>query len=99
MKKINLGFTVKTLDGRDITISGTQDVAHAGWYLAQILVSGTKGQDALKFYDWALKFHNKETVEVDNQDFKKLYKFIEEDDKLTVLIKAQIIIYLDSVNN
>jgi hypothetical protein len=66
-----------------------------GRMLAGIMVSQSKG-DAIKFYDWAKKMYAGEVVNLDRSDVKIIREFVETNDQLTVLAKAQLFEILDS---
>lgn len=87
--KIDLNFKIKGLDATDIPDS------NAGKILANVLVSGTKG-DALKFYGWAVKLYADEAIDVDKSDLQKIKTFVSDSDNLPIITKAQI---LDVLNN
>lgn len=87
-KEINLNFDLKNLD--------ESKIGNAGAVVGQHLVLGNKG-DALKFYAWAQAFHKGTLVELDNSDFRKLRDWIEASETLSILVKGQVIEYLDSV--
>lgn len=88
MKTINLNFPINDLEGKEL--------ANAGKIIGGNLVAITEGE-ALKFYDWAVKLHNGESIKVDNADYKKIYEFVENSKGLPILTKAQVMNYLDSV--
>lgn len=81
--KIDLNFHIKGLDGKDI------EEANAGKILGNSLVAQSKG-DAVKYYCWAVKLYNGESIEVDKSDFKKIKEFVSESG-LPILTKAQIL--------
>jgi hypothetical protein len=58
--------------------------------IAGLLVNQSKG-NALKFYDWAQKLHNGQNLDIDKSDNKILSEFIETNEQLTILAKAQIL--------
>lgn len=64
-----------------------------GQLLASQLMASNEG-DSIKFYDWALKFHNNKPVELDKSDYQTLKSFIEKSITLTNLAKAQILNYM-----
>lgn len=72
------------LDGKDLSNS------HMGKILANLLVNNT-GKDAIKYLDCALKLYNNEAIQLDNADYKKLYKEVEESKQFTRLVTAQIL--------
>lgn len=76
------------LDGKEI------DDSHMGKILANALVN-KEGSDDIKYFDWALKLYNNEKIELDDSDYNKLYKEIENDKRLTRIVKAQILKEMD----
>lgn len=88
MKEINLNIELKDLNGNV--------VAYAGQVLAGVLMSETKG-DAVKFFDWAISLNKKESIMVDSSDFAKLKDLVSSTEKLTILAKAPIIKYLETI--
>lgn len=87
--QVDLNFDLLALDEKT-------KIAVASELVASILASQSKG-DALKLFDWALSFHKKISVTMDASDLKKLKEIISEDATLTVLAKAPILKYLDTV--
>ena len=71
--------------GDDITI---------GKLISNALVNQSKG-DALKFHSWAIDMYNCQTINLDRSDVKMLREFIETNETITVLGKAQIFELLD----
>lgn len=61
-----------------------------GIVLANQLVSSTLG-DPVKFWGWALKLAEGKDIELDKSDKGTLKSFIETNDKLTILVKAQLL--------
>lgn len=88
MKKVNLDFEIKDLNGNK--------VANAGELIAGFLISEVKG-DAVKFFDWAMLFNKKEIVSMDSSDLIKLKTLVSESEKMTILAKAPIIKYLETI--
>ena len=88
---INLNFDLKGLDGETA-------LGNVGQLLAGLLVGATKG-DAIKHYNWALKLHNKEAIEVDLSDYRKIKSFVEENEQITLLAKAQILNALEDAKD
>ncbi len=84
MKKINLNFPIKDLDGEELPNS------HAGKILANGLIGQSKG-DAVKYWGWALKLNNKEEFEIDESDYSTLKEFVKNHETLPVITKAQIL--------
>ena len=88
MKEVNLTFDLVGLDGTK--------VAKANELIAGILMSEVKG-DAVKFFDWAVTFNKGKTVQMDASDLGKLRTLVETTEKLTILAKAPVIKYLDTL--
>jgi hypothetical protein len=86
--QVDLNFDLVGLDGAKVAV--------AGELIAGLLMSEAKG-DAVKFYDWAMSFHKKEVVSMDASDISKLKTLVETSEKITILVKAPVIKYLDSV--
>lgn len=86
--EVNLNFDLTGLDETKVAV--------AGELIAGLLIGETKG-DAIKFYDWAMSFYKKEVVSMDASDISKLKILIETSEKITILVKAPIIKYLDSL--
>ena len=82
--KINLNSALLDLDGNEIADS------NMGKILAQLLISETKG-DALKFWDWAMKLHKGEILDLDKSDQEVFKNFVKETEKLPIITKAQIL--------
>jgi saccharopine dehydrogenase-like NADP-dependent oxidoreductase len=88
MKKVELNFDVTDLEGRKI--------ANAGQLLAGLLMSETKG-DAVKYFDWAMTLQKLEPIQLDASDLSKVKALISETEKLTILAKAPILKYLETI--
>ena len=82
--KINLNSALLDLDGNEIADSNMRKI------LAQLLISETKG-DALKFWDWAMKLHKGEILDLDKSDQEVFKNFVKETEKLPIITKAQIL--------
>lgn len=82
--KLNLNFDL--LDLTEKPIVGE----NAGRIVASVLASETKG-DALKLWEWALKLHKGEELELDSSDSETLKNFIKNTDSLTIILKAQVL--------
>lgn len=89
MKNINLNFDLLQLDGSKFE--------NAGKVIAGVLVSDTKDNDAIKLYGWALQLYEGKSISLDNSDFNKLRTFVNNHPNIFVLVKAQVINYLDSI--
>jgi len=87
--KVDLNKNVKGLNGEDL-----QD-ANMGKIVANSLVAGTKG-NAIKFFDWAMKLYNGQVIDLDKADQKTLKDFIENNETLTILFKAQVLEQLEN---
>lgn len=88
MKTVNFNWELKDLNGNDI--------GDAGVLVAGMLVGETKG-DAIKHYDWALLLNKKSTIELDNSDLIKLKHLINENERVTLLAKAQLLKCLEAI--
>lgn len=86
--KINLNKQFKALNGEEL--KGLT----MGQMLAEALSASNKG-NSIKLYNWALKFYNKEEVEMDDTDFDVLKGLIESSEALNNLFKAQLSIVLN----
>lgn len=89
--KLDLNKPFLQLDGTEFP-----DKPTLGKNLSNILVSGTK-EDALKFYDWAVKLHKGEPIDVDKSDLKKIREFVENHETMIILMKAQVLNIIDSI--
>ena len=81
--QLNFNLPLKNLDGTVIR-------ENAGQVLAHDLVNTPKG-DPIKHYDWALRLHKGETIELDKSDTAYLKKFISDSQTITILAKAQLL--------
>jgi len=75
------GKEVVDMDGKAITL---------GKLLSTQLASANKG-DALKLFTWAQKCFNGEALDLDPSDKTTLKDFINNNESLTVLAKAQLL--------
>jgi len=82
--KLDFNFNLKDLDGNDI------QGGEAGKIIANLLVQGTKG-DPIKYWDWALKIHQKKPIDVELSDATTLEIFIKSHESLPILTKAQLL--------
>ena len=89
-KIVNLNVPCFDLDGKELA-----NVKNLGKLLANVLVAGSKG-DVMKFYDWAVKLNNGETLDLDRSDYEKLRDFVKENESLTILAKGQILPLLEN---
>jgi len=83
MKEINLNFKFKGLDGKELE-------QNAGTLLSTLL-SNSNTKTPVKFWEWAVKFHGGQTIEITTDDLKLLRDFINDTEALTALAKAQIL--------
>jgi len=70
----------------------------AGKLLASALVNTNKG-DAMKFMQWGQKMWNCEVIDLDKSVKKTLSDFIEHNEQLTNLAKAQLLDILNETNS
>lgn len=88
MKKVDLNFQIKDLDGNDI---GLANKAFANTLMAE------KSGDAVKLFDWAMTLNKSGIIEVDESDFNKIKDIIEKSETLFIIAKAQLLKYLLTV--
>lgn len=86
--QVDLNFDLFGLDGKTAAV--------AGELIAGLLMSQSKG-DSIKLFDWAISFNKKEVVTMDASDLIKLKEIISNAENVTVLAKAPILRYLDTV--
>jgi len=89
--KLLLDKNLIGLDGKDLPD------ANMGKILANSLVNNT-GADAIKYLDWALKLYNSEEIQLDDADYKKIYKEVENNKQFTRLVIAQILKEMERQN-
>ena len=82
--KVNLNKPMRSLDGSD------HQSETLGKVLATYIVSQSKG-DALKMYSWAMKLYEGKELELDKADFIVLRRFVEDNEQLYIISKAQIL--------
>lgn len=82
--KINLNKQLKDLSGKEM------EGSNMGQLLSQILASASEKQNAVKMYYWATKLYAGEELDLDPIDTDILKSFVENNEQLTVLAKAQI---------
>jgi hypothetical protein len=83
--KINLNKLIVDLSGKEI------EGSDLGQLLAQMLASASTKENAIKMYYWAQKFYAGEELDLDPTDLSILKSFVEGNEQLTVLAKAQIL--------
>ena len=89
-KKVDLNFTIKNLDGKEIESANENNLINAGKIIANNLVSTAKG-DPLKHYDWAIKLNTGKPLDLDRADLEYLKRFITDHQAISILIKAQVL--------
>ena len=87
--KIDFNKPAKDLDGDEM------ENTHLGKLIAKALVNQSKG-DPLKYFDWAVKLHKGEVIDLDKADQKTLRAFIETNESITILAKYQILEEMDN---
>lgn len=83
--KINLNKSIVDLSGKEIENS------NLGQLVSQLLASSSSKENTIKMYYWAQKFYVGEELDLDPTDLSILKSFIEGNEQLTVLAKAQIL--------
>jgi hypothetical protein len=89
MTKLDFDWTLKQLSGEPM--EGNEEGSHAGKLLGGLLGSSNETTQPIKFFDWALKFYNKQPLELDSTDLEILKKFIKESRRLYVIAQAQLL--------
>lgn len=90
MKKVSLNFLLKNLDGTDIA------EANAGHVIANQLAAAMKSVDPIKFWTWAVCLRKDEILNIDKSDARLLRDFVEKNENLSVLTKAQVMEAIDN---
>ncbi len=85
MKTLNFDFNLLGLDGKPLI-----PAAHAGQFLGSALANSSKG-DVLKLFGWSVELYKKRPIQVDKSDEKLLKEFIENNEQMTILAKAQLL--------
>lgn len=85
---LDFNVTLKALDGEEL--KDQNGPITTGKLLANQLAMATRG-DALKFFHWAQKIYNGETLDLDKSDESTLKDFIKNNEQLTNLAKAQML--------
>lgn len=91
--KLNLNQKVCGLDGKPLLDGGEPVMLNQ--LVANALARAT--ENSIKFFDWATKLYNGETIEVDNADRKTLEKFITNDGNMRNLAKGPALKILDNL--
>lgn len=86
---VDLNFELFALDEKTV-------IATASELVSEILARQSKG-DSIKLFDWAISFYKKLVVTMDASDLIKLKEIISNDVTLTVLAKAPILKYLETL--
>ena len=86
--KVNLNKSILDLSGKEIPES------NLGQLLSQLLAGASTKENAVKMYYWAQKLYAGEELDLDPSDTSILLSFVETNEQLTVLAKAQILQYL-----
>lgn len=90
--KINLNQNLVDLDGKKIPDAMMNKI------LAVALQNARSG-DSLKLWDWAVKLHKGDTLDLDPSDFTTLKTFVESESTFFTLTKAQILTVLLDTSN
>lgn len=83
--KINLNKALRDLSGKEI------EGSNMGKLLSQILASSSTKENAVKMYYWATKLYAGEELDLDPTDLSIFKNFVENNESLTILSKAQIL--------
>jgi hypothetical protein len=83
--KINLNKSIVDLSGKEI------EGSNLGQLVSQLLASSSSKENTIKMYYWAQKLYAGEELDLDPTDLSILKSFIEGNEQLTVLAKAQIL--------
>ena len=94
MKKLDLNFAFVGIDETPIVQQGKELIA--GEVIAGVLISEVKG-DAIKYFDWAVSLNKRKVIEIDDSYFIKLKSLVSETEKLTILLKAQLLKYFETL--
>lgn len=86
--KLNFNIPMLNLDGKP-TEDTAGDQVQIGKILASELSQAREG-DAVKFWDWALKLHRGETLDLDRSDQSTLKEFVKQS-KGMAMLKAQLL--------
>lgn len=86
--KVDLNFDLIDLEGNKINTAGKM--------IAGLLMSELKG-DAEKLFDWAMSFNSANAVEMDSSDLSKFKDLITKSERISTMVKAPIIKYLNTV--
>lgn len=90
--KLNFNQPFLDLDGKELAES------NQGKTLSQALSASfdAKETDVLKFWEWALKIHKGDVIDIDKADQKKLKEFIEKT-QFNLLVKVQLLEHFEQV--
>ena len=94
MKKLDLNFSFVGIDENPLIEKGEEVIA--GKVLAGLIMSEVKG-DAIKYFDWAVSLNKGNVIEIDESDFIKLKSLVSETEKMTILPKAQLLKYFETL--
>lgn len=83
--KIDLNKKLRDLSGKEI------EGSNMGHLLSQILASSSSKENAVKMYYWATKLYAGEELDLDPSDLSIFKSFVENNETLTILSKAQIL--------
>lgn len=86
---LDFNQALKGLDGKEVTDNQGKSVT-LGQLLSNQLASTSKG-DALKLFTWAQKCFNGEPLDLDPSDCSTLKDFINSNESMTILAKAQLL--------
>jgi len=92
MKSVNLNVNLKDLEGKDV------EGQIIGKIVANVIATESKG-DALKIFGWAVEMTKGNCLLLDKSDFSTFKSLISDNERLTILVKAQVLEILDAVKD
>ena len=92
MKSVNLNVNLKDLEGKDV------EGQIIGKIVANVIATESKG-DALKIFGWAVEMTKGNCLLLDKSDFSMFKEIVNSNERLTILVKAQVLEILDSVKD
>lgn len=85
MTTLNLKKPFTSLKGEAI------ETAIMSEYVADAIAKSNNTNEAIKWYDWAIKLHNDGEIQVDDADLDKIKSFVKNKDFFNVLTSACIL--------
>ncbi len=87
--KVNFNYEILDMESRPM-LDVDQTPAMAGKILANALVMQPEGE-IIKYFDWALRLHRGEIIDLDRTDQNVIKEFIKNSRTMVILVKVRLL--------